>query len=159
MPQLELSTWIGQIFWLVLTFSSMMLIMNFLVIPRLKSIFERREQKMSGDINRAKELQVQSQTIFDEYTKKLENAQIEADEIIVNASKKAQKNNDEQLEKIQLKMDKVLNSALNEIKKSKNLAISEMDTTVGLLSEDMLKKVLDIKPLKSEITSALKLIK
>ena len=55
LPQLDIATWPNQLFWLVVTFTILYLLMQFVVTPRISTVLEDRRAKVSGDLEKAKE--------------------------------------------------------------------------------------------------------
>lgn len=53
MPQFDVATFASQIFWLILCFGFLCLIMVRLLVPRLTSALEAREQRLQEDKDRA----------------------------------------------------------------------------------------------------------
>mgnify|MGYP000537689882 CR=1 FL=1 len=51
LPQMDISTFPSQIFWLVVTFSILYMFMWKFVIPKLRITIEERRDKISNDIN------------------------------------------------------------------------------------------------------------
>jgi F-type H+-transporting ATPase subunit b len=56
MPQFEIATYPSQIFWLVICFSVLCVVMARYLVPRLRSSFEAREQRLQEDWDQAKTL-------------------------------------------------------------------------------------------------------
>ena len=51
LPQMDISTFPSQLFWLIITFTVLYLFMWKFVIPRLSTTIEERQDKISNDIN------------------------------------------------------------------------------------------------------------
>ena len=62
MPQLDSSTYVGQIFWLLLTFVPLYLILWKVALPRIASVLEQRQEKIEDDLVRAEKLKVEART-------------------------------------------------------------------------------------------------
>jgi F-type H+-transporting ATPase subunit b len=57
MPQFDITTFAGQIFWLVLSFGLLYLLVSRVILPKFISIVDQREDLIAQDIRAAKELQ------------------------------------------------------------------------------------------------------
>jgi F-type H+-transporting ATPase subunit b len=57
MPQFDITTFAGQIFWLVLSFGLLYVLVSRVILPKLISIVDQREDRISQDIRAAKDLQ------------------------------------------------------------------------------------------------------
>ena len=98
LPQMDISTFPSQLFWLVVTFSILYLFMWKFVIPRLGATIEERKDKNSNDINDADNLNKEATDILKKYDEQMASASKESYEIITN-SKKAMLDHLEMLKK------------------------------------------------------------
>lgn len=55
LPQMDVSTFPSQIFWLAVTFGALYLIMSQIVLPRLGAAIEERRDRIADDLDRASE--------------------------------------------------------------------------------------------------------
>ncbi|MGB1360762.1 MAG: hypothetical protein ACPG8V_01440 [Alphaproteobacteria bacterium] len=159
MPQLEFSTWIGQIFWLLVIFVTMYVVMTTFVVPRMQSIVSRREQKISGDLKRAEELKAEAESILEQCKEQLEEAKVEAEEIIANAKSKALEAHKKELDEFNEKNNKSTEIALEKIKTAKENAVKDIDSLAISISNEALNKVVGVKVDEKEIAKAIKLVK
>ena len=74
MPQLNFSTYTSQIFWLIISFSLMLLIMRFFIVPRISSIIDERNRNIKTYIKKAEKLQEEALIKLDQYNKAIEQA-------------------------------------------------------------------------------------
>lgn len=82
MPQLDPSTYLSQIFWLLLTFLSLWFFMSWFIIPRIEDILEQRRRKIDGYIQKAEKINKQALQSLEKYEKALKKAKNKADERI-----------------------------------------------------------------------------
>ena len=78
LPQLNLSTYPSQIFWLLLTFAVLYLTFSRKTLPQIGAVIANREGKIKGDLDAAEALRAQSEEIRVAYEKGLEKARAEA---------------------------------------------------------------------------------
>ena len=72
LPQLDITTWPNQLFWLVVTFGIGYIIMSRMITPRIGNVLEQRGRTIQDDLNRAKEAEAEAQaaaTYADAYGK------------------------------------------------------------------------------------------
>lgn len=81
MPQLDFSTFANQIFWLVVTLVAIYVLLNRVVIPRMKDILEQRRQTIQRDLDRAMELKEEAKAAEAKYQDALARARSEANAI------------------------------------------------------------------------------
>ena len=82
MPQFNAQTFPSQLFWLVITFVSLYICMNFLILPRIRNNIRLRKNKISNDIERAELLKEQIEKTINEYNSKIMQAKNQADQIL-----------------------------------------------------------------------------
>ncbi len=58
LPQLDISTWPTQVFWLVVSFALAYLLFSRLVTPRIGLVLEERASRINEDIAKAREAEV-----------------------------------------------------------------------------------------------------
>ena len=88
MPQLELSTYFSQFFWLILCFCILWLMLSLFITPKLSDIIEQRKRKINDYVQKADKLNMQAKEALDRYNTSL----AQAEEI---AEKEMQKGKDE----------------------------------------------------------------
>lgn len=78
MPQLDLSTYPSQIFWLVVTFVVLYLLMAHVALPRIEGTVEGRRRKVEGDLDRAARMKTEAEAVIAAYDKALADARHQA---------------------------------------------------------------------------------
>ena len=79
MPQLEISSYPSQLFWLIVCFFSLYIIMSQIIIPRIADIIEQRRKKIDDAIEKAQSMQKKAEAALDKYQKALAAATNEAE--------------------------------------------------------------------------------
>ena len=69
MPQLDPSTFASQIFWLVLTFLIFLAIVWRVALPRVATVLQERQERVSGDLDKAAALKEDADAVLAEYEK------------------------------------------------------------------------------------------
>ncbi len=82
MPQLEVSTYLTQIFWVILTFIAFWGIMDKFIIPRIADTIEARKRKYDDFIMKAEEVNKKALDALRRYEETLAAAKVGADEQI-----------------------------------------------------------------------------
>ncbi len=82
MPQLEISTYLTQIFWVLITFISFWIIMDKAIIPRIAEQIEARKRKYDDYILKAEEINKKAIASLNQYEKALAAAKAKAAEQI-----------------------------------------------------------------------------
>ena len=110
MPQLEISTFPSQIFWLVVSFLILYIIMAKVIVPRISSVIKNRENEIKNNIHISEQLYRDTEIINDEIEKIKNDTETEAREIInnlrININKKINENNQILKNKLEKKLEK-----------------------------------------------------
>lgn len=81
MPQLDVSTYPGQIFWLVVTFVLLFVALRMLALPRIGAALEMRREKIDEDLTKAAVSREEAEAAQAAYEKALADAAAEAQAI------------------------------------------------------------------------------
>lgn len=97
MPQLDVTTFVPQIVWLVITFTAMFLVMWKVCVPRIGGALEARQKKIEQNLERAADLKAEAEAAVETYEKALAEARATAHEEIakVQADLKAKQDAEE----------------------------------------------------------------
>lgn len=79
LPQLDLSTYISQAFWLIVCFCLLWILMSVFITPKLANIIEQRKRKINEYIRKAEKLNNQAKEALKNYHDTLAKAEHEAD--------------------------------------------------------------------------------
>lgn len=78
MPQLDLSTFASQAFWMVVCFSLLWILVSVFVTPKITDVLEQRKRKIDDYIRKAEKLNQQAKTSLEKYEQALNEAKIKA---------------------------------------------------------------------------------
>ena len=82
MPQLDITTFPNQIFWLAVTLVVIYLILSRIVLPRIEGILAERQGTITNDLSAAEELKQKAVAAEEAYNKALADARSEASKIV-----------------------------------------------------------------------------
>lgn len=91
LPQLDISTWPSQLFWLVVLFTAGYILMAKFVTPRIGSVLEERRAKLDEDLGKARSASEDAARIRAEYEADLDAARTAAAETAKQAAAEAAK--------------------------------------------------------------------
>ncbi|MEQ8587868.1 MAG: F0F1 ATP synthase subunit B' [Thalassobaculaceae bacterium] len=78
LPQLDVSTYPTQIFWLFVSFALLYFVMSKVAIPRIADVLEERQERIEDDIETADRLRAEAEAVKAEYEKAVADARSEA---------------------------------------------------------------------------------
>lgn len=79
-PQLDLSTYVSQVFWLLTCFVLLWISVSVFITPKIADVLEQRKRKINEYIKKADKLNTQAKETADKYTLTLEQAQKRAEQ-------------------------------------------------------------------------------
>ena len=82
MPQLEISTYLTQIFWVITTFIIFWMVMDHVIIPKISDTIEARKRKYDDYIIKAEEINKKALATLERYESTLAAAKSKASEQI-----------------------------------------------------------------------------
>ena len=145
LPQLDISTWPTQLFWLLITFSIGYIIISTLVVPSISTVLENRSDKISSDVQKAKNANENAKKAFSSYEASLTEARTQAANTLANAVNEAKSDT----AKREAALDKKL--ATNAKKAEESLAEVRKETLSSLeeLATEISQKIIsDLTPVK-----------
>ena len=156
MPQLNPEFFVSQLFWLVVTFSFLLVFLWRISLPRIGNVLEKRERKINEDLTIAKELQTEAEKIQDHIEKQLKQARDDASEMIKSSSVSFQNKTNLELTKLDKELDSKIDQSAKAIEKSKSESVSQIQTQINEITRLTLSKVASFNVSDEEIKSAVK---
>ena len=158
MPQLNPEFFISQVFWLVITFSFLLIFLWKISLPRISSVLDRRENKINDDIQTAKKLQTEAEEIQAKIDQQFIAAQEQATKLIKETTNNLQINTFAQLKKIDSELLKKINESAKTIEKNKNNALKDIKSQIQEITKLTLLKLTDINVSDKEINDTIRAI-
>ena len=133
MPQLNPEFFVSQLFWLVVTFSFLLVFLWRISLPRIGSVLEKREKKID-DI--------------------LRNVRTETTEMIKTTSINLQKKTAEELVKLDKNLDKKIHDSANNIEKSKSDSLNQIHDQIYEITKLIFSKITNFKVSNLDVKDA-----
>ena len=156
LPQLDLTTWPTQLFWLVVSFVVMYALMSTLVTPRIRSVLEDRQQRISNDLQKAREADTQVNEIRADYEASLAAARSEAAEKARDAVNQAKASAEKAEVVIATKLNRKLKNAETKLAKMRKGAMSNINEVAAEITAETVSQLTGMKPTKAAVSNSLK---
>ena len=153
MPQLNPEFWAAQIFWLILTFSSLYLIIWKVFLPKITLSIENRKSRVVNDLDEAQKLKENAEKKLNEYNKIIEESKKEAKKIIEDNKKRLDRDIKNKKYKFNDEIEKELMAAEKEIKDLKKSSISSINNIAAETSAEIIKQIINIEVNKSSVSA------
>tara|TARA_Y100001970_G_scaffold257992_1_gene337385 strand:+ start:166 stop:660 length:495 start_codon:yes stop_codon:yes gene_type:complete len=151
MPQLNPEFFISQLFWLVVTFSFLLVFLWRISLPRISSVLEKRENKISNDLDEAKHLQIEAENIQTDLDKKLLESRENASELVKKSIQDMQTNANLEISKLDKELDKKISDSANIITKNSEESLKDIDQKILEITKMIINKLSSIKVEDEEI--------
>lgn len=132
----------GTLIFQFINFIILVLILAKFAYKPLLKVLEERRQKIASDLDTAAKERQSAEQLKADYEKQLQNARVEAQAIIDQAKKQADKEAQAQLEAIRTQINREKEVAQAEIKNEREAAIKQMRNEVVTLSMAVAEKLL-----------------
>ena len=153
MPQLNPEFWAAQIFWLILTFSSLYLIIWKVFLPKITLSIENRKSRVVNDLDEAQKLKENAEKKLNEYNKIIEESKKEAKKIIEDSKKKLDRDIKNKKQQFNDEIEKELMAAEKEIKDLKKSSISNINNIAAETSAEVIKQIIDTEVNRSNVSA------
>lgn len=158
MPQLDFSVFPSQLFWLCISFFTMLFIMSKLIIPRIAEMINLRQEKIDGDLEKAAQIKTRAEAALDKYHEALDKATSEANQSLL----KTQQDLKNMIERREAELTNDLNRQIAEgeqkIKSGRDKAVKQVQGIAADLAWDILKKLnfrdIKIKDIEAAVAEA-----
>ena len=155
MPQLNPEFFVSQLFWLVVTFSFLLLFLWKVSLPRIGSVLEKRENKINNDIETAKQLQIEAEKMQNQIEKQLLDAQEEASDLIKNSTKNLQNNASKEILKLNRKLNKKIDETAVIIENNKKESLKKIHRYIHDITKSILTKLVKVSVNEQEIEESI----
>lgn len=154
MPQLDLSTFPSQIFWLVLTFALLYVLLARSILPRIHDVLENRQNKISHDLDRAEQLRNEAEEARQVYERALKESRSKAQSLIAESASLMEKSSAARHAELDVKLSKQLADAESTILSAKQEALGRLAPITKELTLEIVEKLTGTKPKEGDVTEA-----
>lgn len=151
MPQLDPSSFISQIFWLVLAFTVLYFFMSKFFVPRISQIVGSRENTVRSNLELAEKVVAEQKDIKNEIAKILEEARKTGSDIKNAAIKKAEITLNESMAKVESDISRSMVAEEQRLATFKVKMANEVEGIAKSLSTEIIGVLVDSKKKKGAV--------
>ena len=141
MPQLNPEFFVSQLFWLVVTFSFLLVFLWRISLPRIGSVLDKRERKINEDLATAKELQEEAQNIQHSIEEQLKLARSETNDLIKSTTLNLEEKAMNELSNVEQEMNKKIDESADVIKNNKQNSLNQINDQINDITKLILSKI------------------
>ena len=132
----------GMILWTWITFGIVLALLSKLALKPILTAIENREHSIRDDIEKAQQQRDEAEALITQHKEKMAAAEAEAQALLKESRKLADKAREELLEKTRLESGKLLEKAKEEIEQQKESALASLRTEVADLAVGAAEKII-----------------
>lgn len=155
LPQLDPSTWVNQIFWLVLVFAALYILLSTFILPRLREGISDREDRISDDLDQASNMQREAEEAEKAYNRALADARAKAMNVAETTKQSIDAEISAEIEAADANMDKQAEIAEANIRKIKMKALSNIETIAGETAAEVVSTLTGKAPTAAAVRAAM----
>lgn len=146
LPQLDMSTYPSQIFWLLITFGFLYWVMSSMILPRLAGAIEERRDRVADDLDQAAEFRRQAEEAEASYKQALADARAKAQAIANETREEVEAEITEMQAEANEKADASIAAAEERISKMKDDASAKVRTAADDVTRAIILSLIDETP-------------
>lgn len=157
LPQLNViadGSYTNQLFWLLLTFVALYIIVSRLVLPRLTSVIETRDEQIRADLDKAERDRKDSEASAATVDAILGDARAKAQTIVADAKVSVQSEMTDAIAKLDKEIDARVGKAEAEVFAARDAALSEIQTVATEVAQDIVTRLTGVEADAAAVSAA-----
>ena len=156
MPQLDVSTFASQIFWLIICFGTLYYLLSRKALPRVAEILEARQDRIAADLDEAQRLRVEAEAALEEYQEAVAKAQAESQALLAESQARLQAETAKRQADLDARLSEQIANAEAEIAKARQAALKELRTSTVEVAQAATEQLAGLKVTKKAAEAALR---
>jgi F-type H+-transporting ATPase subunit b len=144
LPQLDPTWFASQIFWLLITFTTLYVVFSRNVLPALSGVIETRRENIQHDLDQAETLRDQAESVHKAYEAILNNAHQKTSDLAKNVELEIKDKANASANTFRDRATKEIQAMEQSIEKAKRDAMDEMTTIAAEIASQAAKKIVGI---------------
>lgn len=156
MPQLEVATYASQIFWLIVTFSTLYWLLSRKALPRVAEILEARQDRIAADLDQAQRLRREAEQALSAYEEAMAKARATAHQTTSENHARLQAEAARQQAAVDDEVGGQLREAEARIREARDAALKELEEDAATAVQAAVERIANLKVTKKAARAALK---
>jgi len=149
MPQLDMSTWPPQLFWLAVTFLALYFVISRVAIPRTGGVIALRKSTIDGDLAKAKNLKDETENAVRSYESALADAKAKAQAINLENRNKLNAEIEAERAKLDAALGAKIATAEKKVAASRDKALEDISAMAADIASDIVQQLTGSKITKA----------
>jgi len=148
MPQLDVSFFAPQIFWLFITFLALYLLLARVALPRIGGMIEQRRDRIADDLDEAARFKAQTDDAIAAYEESLATAKAKASAMAQDTRDALGAETDKERIKVEASLSEKAKEAETRIAKTKQQAVANIKEVAAETAQAVVQKLIGAKVTK-----------
>ena len=158
MPQLDVSTYSSQVVWLIIFFVLLYQVVSKLALPQLTEVIRQREERISGDLDKAAELRAEAEAAYSRYEADVADAHARAQLRIKELRERIAEEQAARLAELDASMAEKIAAAEQRIGKARETAMAEVEGAAVETAQAAVERLIGSKVGRDEVERALQAV-
>jgi F-type H+-transporting ATPase subunit b len=154
MPQLDISTWPPQLFWLAVTFLALYFVMSRVAIPRTGGVIALRKSTIDGDLAAAQKLKTETDNAIKSYEAALAEAKAKAQAINIENRNTLNAEIEAERAKLDAALGAKISAAEKKVAASRDKALGEVAGMAADIASQIVQQLTGAKVTKAAASAA-----
>ncbi len=154
MPQLDISTWPPQLFWLAITFLALYFVMSRVAIPRTGGVIALRKSTIDGDLAAAQKLKTETDNAIKSYEAALAEAKAKAQAINIENRNTLNAEIEAERAKLDAALGAKISAAEKKVAASRDKALGEVADMAADIASQIVQQLTGAKVTKAAASAA-----
>ena len=156
LPQLDITTWPNQLFWLVVTFTIGYIMIARIITPKISRVIDARQHAIADDLKSAKDASMQAAIFRSEYETALATARETATQTHAKVIAEAKAEAEAEEGALSAKLAKKIKTAETKLSKKRDEVLENLDMLASEVAVDAIKAVINVNVTKAETAKIVK---
>jgi F-type H+-transporting ATPase subunit b len=144
LPQLDVSTYPSQLFWLAVTFIFLYLVFSSRTLPEISNVLENRQEHIKNELYEAEKMKSEAEEVQKQYETNLEKAREEASGSLATMQEELRDKAEASYQKFLKKSEKDIKAKEKELANIKDEAMDEMNNIAAEVASEAAQKIVGI---------------
>lgn len=155
LPQLDTSSWVGQIFWLIITFSVLYVALSRFILPGLRDTISNRSDRIADDLDSATRMKQDADEAGKAYEQSLRDARAKANNVAESTRQSLDAEIQAELATADAEAERQRELAEARIHDIKTAALSNIDAVASDVAGTLVSELTGKTVTKAALTAAL----
>ncbi len=155
LPQLDVSTYTSQLFWLAITFGLLYLLLAKVFLPRLSALLEERRDRVADDLDAAAGLRSEAEDAEHALTAAMADARARAHAIVAKQREKLTAEIDAETAEAEAALDARMAEADEKIEQRKSEALARVREAASDTAGAVVQKLIGVSPSEADVARAI----